>query len=85
MQHADVLARRRPRLFLYTYALFMISPEAAAAGDDVLPVVEPALLVPELARLGAEHLRRRQAAVEPQRVDRHVRVIGRDPPQVLRA
>src|SRR5512133_1788498 len=49
-------------------------PEAAAAGDDVLVVVEPALLVPAGAGDGGEHVGRGEAAVEPDRVDVHVRV-----------
>src|SRR5262245_56687408 len=48
-------------------------PHPARTRHDVLDVVEPALFVPERPRHFLEHVRRGQAAVEPERIDGDVR------------
>src|SRR5262249_54315378 len=57
--------------------------DAAGARDDVLDVVQAALFVPVRAWLGLEDARRREAPIEPERVDDGVRMRLRDAANVL--
>src|SRR5262249_47644246 len=57
--------------------------ETAAAGDDVLVLVQPALLVPPRAGDGGEDVGRAEPAVEAHGVDDHLGVAPAHVAQVL--
>src|SRR2546425_2669450 len=57
--------------------------ESAAARHDVLPIVQPALPLPQGAWNGVEDLGRREPPVEAQRIDHGPGVLGGDPLHVL--